>query len=279
MQDLRNAMMCTFVLAAVSGCSNNAAPKTATPKVASPVVAKSDGEHGHKPSAHGGILVPIGRDNYHAEAVFEKGGILRLYLLGQDESKVEEIEAQPLTAYVKAEGDAESQSFVLRAEPQSGDKSGMTSMFLGHLPKELVGKKLEVTIPSIAIKGDRFRISFKSVADEQVSDHGMPAKVADEAERKLYLTAGGKYTEADIKANGNVTASGKFKGIKAEHDLRPKVGEKICPITLTKANPKFSWIVGGKTYEFCCPPCVDEFVATAKEKPAEILEPEEYRKK
>ena len=54
---------------------------------------------------------------------------------------------------------------------------------------------------------------------------------------------------------------------KAEHDLKPKAGEKICPATLTKANPKFSWVIDGKTYEFCCPPCVDEFVALAKEKP------------
>jgi multiple sugar transport system substrate-binding protein len=38
----------------------------------------------------------------------------------------------------------------------------------------------------------------------------------------------------------------------------------ICPISKTKAAPKFSWVVGGKTYQFCCPPCVDEFVQTAK---------------
>jgi YHS domain-containing protein len=238
---------------------------------------KADDEHGHKPSAHGGILVPIGRDNYHAEAVFEKGGILRLYMLGQDESKVLEIAAQPLSGFVKAEGDTESVSFLLRPEPQPGDTKGLTSLFMGHLPKELIGKKLEVTIPAIKIGNDRFRIAFKSTADAEA--HGMPSKVADEAEKKLYLTPGGLYTEADIKANGNVTASQKFKGNKAEHDLKPQVGDKICPITLTKANPKFSWIIGGKKYEFCCPPCVDEFVAVAKENPSEIKDPSTYVKK
>ena len=155
----------------------------------------------------------------------------------------------------------------------------MTSQFLGHLPKELVGKKLEVTIPVIRVANDRFRIAFKSVPDAGADDHGMPAKVADDAERKLYLTPGGKYTEADVKANGNVTASQKFKGFKAEHDLKPKAGDKICPVTLTKANPKCFWVIGGKTYEFCCPPCVDEFVGLAKEKPDEIKDPGEYRKK
>ena len=47
--------------------------------------------------------------------------------------------------------------------------------------------------------------------------------------------------------------------------------------TATKANPKFPWIIDGKTYEFCCPPCVQEFVALAKEKPGEIKDPESYR--
>ena len=234
-------------------------------------------DHGHKPSAHGGNLVSLGSDSYHAEAVFEKGGVLRLYTLGKDEAKVLEVQAQTLTGYVKVEGGAEAESFVLTPKPQPGDKEGMTSLFVGHLPKDMAGKSVEVTIPSIQIGGERFRIAFKSVSVADAG-HGMPTKVADAEERKLYLTAGGKYTETDIKANGTVTASRKFKGLKAEHDLKPKAGDKICPVTLTKANSKFSWVIGGKTYEFCCPPCVDEFVALAKEKPDEVKEPEEYRK-
>ena len=75
-----------------------------------------------------------------------------------------------------------------------------------------------------------------------------------------------------------MTAAQKFKGQMASHDLKTKAGDKICPITLTKANPKFAWIVGGKTYEFCCPPCVDEFVRTAKEQPGELKDPESYIK-
>ena len=56
----------------------------------------------------------------------------------------------------------------------------------------------------------------------------------------------------------------------------PKPGDKICPITDTKANPKCTWIVGGKTYQFCCPPCIDEFVRLAKENPDKVKDPEEY---
>ena len=117
-------------------------------------------------------------------------------------------------------------------------------------------------------------------------DHGPGAanassagKVADEGERKLYLTPGGLYTQADIEANGSLTVSQKFAKFQAAHDLNPKVGDKICPVTLTKANPKCSWIVGGKSYEFCCPPCVDEFVKLAKSNPEKVKQPDQYVKR
>ena len=50
-------------------------------------------------------------------------------------------------------------------------------------------------------------------------------------------------------------------------------------LSLTKANRKFTWVVGGKTYVFCCPPCVEEFVRRAKEQPQEIKDPEMYVKR
>jgi len=234
-------------------------------------------EHAHKSGGHGGIIVEIGRDNYHAEAVFEKGGVLRLYTLDKDEAKIQEVESQTLTGYVKPEGGSESTSFVFRPVPQKGDAEGKTSQFVANLPRELIGKNLEVTIPSIRIGGERFRLGFKSVPAQHEED--LLDKVSGNEERQLYLTPGGKYTEADIKANGNRTASQRFKGVISSHDRKPKSGDKICPITRTKANPNITWVVGGKTYEFCCPPCIDEFVQLAKEHPEEIKEPGSYVKK
>lgn len=263
------------------GC-NNSTPEP-TPTSGSPAPARTeapkrakDEEHAHRPGEHGGIIVEIGRDSYHAEAVFEKGGTLRLYTLGKDEAKVQEVDSQILTAYAKPEGGNESASFQLQPMPQPDDSAGKTSQFAGMLPKEVTGRNVAVTIPSIRIAGERFRLGFASTSESH--DEGMPAKAAADDERKLYLAPGGKYTDADIKANGNMTASEKFKGQKATHDLRPKPGDKICPITLTKANPKFTWVVGGKVYEFCCPPCVDEFVKAAKERPEEVKDPQDYVK-
>lgn len=252
-----------------------ASSSTVAAAVTPTVVANSE-EHGHKAGAHGGIMVSLGRDSYHAEAVFEKGGVLRLYTLGKDESRVIDVEKQTLKGFVKGEGDTEAHQFTLDAEPQDGDAEGRTSQFVGTLPKGLWGMNLDVTVPNIVISGERFRLGFKSTPEQH--DEGMPNKVADDEERELYLSPGGKYTQADIEANGNVTASVKFKGLKSSHDMFPKPGDKICPVTKTKANPQFTWVVDGKAYEFCCPPCVDEFVKMAKSTPDEIQQPADYVK-
>lgn len=122
-------------------------------------------------------------------------------------------------------------------------------------------------------------IAASSAKGGHDGDDAMPAGVDADEERALYLTPGGIYTEADIRANGSMTASDKYRGKMAKHDMKPKTGDKICPITMTKANPKFTWIIGGKTYEFCCPPCIDEYVLLAKTSPKEVLDPSEYVKK
>jgi hypothetical protein len=234
-------------------------------------------EHQHLPGAHGGTIIAIGQDNYHAEAVFEKGGMIKLFMLGRDESRVVEVENQTLTAYVRCGGETESMPISLRAESQPGDAPGRTSRFIGDLPESFAGKSLEVTIPDITIAGERFRLSFTNKV--AAHDIEMPAKVANDAESELYLSPGGKYTLADIEANGHMTATQKFAGFHAAHDLNPKPGDLLCPVTLTKANPKCTWIINGKEYEFCCPPCVDEFVRLAKEEPAKLRDPAGYVKR
>ncbi len=273
----------TAVGVSLTGCGQSAPPAgtTANHSAGEKNDAKPSGEeaHGHKPGAHGGILVSLGQDSYHAEAVFEKGGLVRLYMLGKEEARVQEVDVQELTAYLTEEGVNESDKMTFRAEPQQGDTKGKTSLFVANLPKDLVGKKVQVTVNNINVNGERFRIAF---SNERKDDHAgaeMPAKKESDEERALFLTPGGAYTAADIEANGKTVPTVKYKGIRAQHDDNPKAGEKICPISKTKANPKFTWVIGGKTYEFCCIPCIEEFVALAKEKPGEIKDPETYRKK
>jgi hypothetical protein len=247
------------------GCSRQS---TAPPTSASrPIV---DDEHGHKPGSHGGVIVPIGRDSYHAEAVVV-GDSLRLYILGADESRAQDVDSQDLAAFVAGAGGPVE--IVLKPTPQPGDAPGRTSLFQGPAPKAADGNS--ITIPNLRIGGDRFRVELPAPARAIDTARALDG---DEA-RALYLTPGGKYTNADIAANGNAPAAEKFKGFVSAHDRKPKSGDRICPVTSTKANPKFAWIVGGQRYEFCCPPCVDEFVRTAKEHPEEIKDPAEYTQK
>lgn len=238
--------------------------------------AGSEEEHEHAPGAHGGRIVSLGRDSYHVEAIITNTGEIRLYMLGSDETRVKYTEIQDLTAYVKvSDSDTESIPIPIAAQPQPGDSSGMTSLFVGQLPEEMIGKAVDVTIPNLAMGEERFRVFFTT---QREAHAGMPGKVTSDAERELYLTPGGLYTAADIEANGNQTATQKFAGFMAAHDLKPKPGDKICPITLTKANPQCAWVVDGKSYEFCCPPCVDEFVRLAKTRPQEVKPPDAYVK-
>ncbi len=263
----------------VDGAVNGAALTSPDGPETNSGVSSEEGEHGHIPGAHGGILVSLGRDSYHVEAVIDSEGQVRLYTLGKDESRVIEIESQSLKGFVKGEGDAESKSISFEPFPQEGDSQGKTSLFLGQLPKELLGRRLDLTIPNIRIEGERFRLGFVSGQETHGESSDMPAKVASDVEQKLYLTPGGRYTAADIQANGNVTASQKFKGVKSEHDMKPNVGDMLCPISGTKANPKFTWIIDGKPYQFCCPPCVDEFLSSAKLSDEPLPDPNSFLKK
>lgn len=287
------AAMATSLLT-IAGCSSEST--TSTEPVATPALAETASQvmpasaasgssgngatteevHPHKPGSHGGIIIPIGSDSYHAEAVIEKGGTFRLMMLGKDESRIQEVAIQPVKAFVKAIGDPDATPIELAAVPQDGDAPDMTSQFLGQLPETLQGRQLDVTIPNLRIAGERFRVGFTTVSETHADE--MPASLPDAEERELYLTAGGKYTDADIEANGNMTASQRFKGVASSHDMFPKPGDRICPITETKANANFTWVVAGKPYQFCCPPCVDEFVRLAKESEEDLQDPETYVK-
>lgn len=238
-------------------------------------IAAEPDDHEHALGAHGGLIVSLGRDAYHVEPVFEADGVLRLYLLGPDETRVQETQRQSLTAYVKSVGGREAVAIPILAEPQEGDADGQTSRFKGTLPEALRGGPVAVTIPNLRIEGARFRLGFTS-APPPVA---MPAALADDEAAKLFLTPAGKYTAADIAANGKVTAQQKFRGFRAKHDANPVAGDTLCPISETKASPECTWIIGGQTYLFCCPPCVEEFVRMAKETPDAIKEPGDYVKR
>jgi hypothetical protein len=259
------------------GSSQNPQEKNAIPLTEDKTPSGNVDEHGHKPASHGGIIVPLGRDSYHIEVVFSNAGIIRLYMLGKDETRIQEVDVQELIGFVAKAGSTDATEMKFKASPQKGDAGEKTSLFVGTLPKEAQGKTIEITINNIQIGGERFRLAFtneKAPREDDIPD----GTGGDEAE-KLYRAPGGKYTSEDIQANGKLTPAQKYKGVTSAHDTKPKQGDKICPISMSKSNPKLIWIIGGKSYEFCCLPCIDEFVRTAKERPNEVLDPSAYVKK
>jgi YHS domain-containing protein len=270
-------------VAIVIGCSEMHTPpprQTAT-EPDKPLAGLQSPEHAHKAGAHGGLIAEIGRDNYHAEAIFAKDGIVKIYTLGKDESRVQHVETQTLEAYARAEGEMEDVQVDLFPLRQKMDPPDKVALFRGKLPAELWGKTVTLTVP-ITVNGEafRFRIRSKAADGDAHSEESspMPTRASSAKEKQLYLTPGGKYTADDIAANGSLTASEKFKGIAAKHDRKPQPGDRICPISMTKANPKFTWVINGQAYQFCCPPCVDEFVQLAKEKPDEVAPAASYVK-
>ncbi|SIO59981.1 hypothetical protein SAMN05444166_6224 [Singulisphaera sp. GP187] len=269
-----NGLLNLLLLFICSGCHESTSASN-RPRItpSTPPQTTASG-HEHKPGTHGGLIVPLDGAHFHVEAILTDRGGIRLLMLGENESRVQEVELQTITAYVRALGDLNSRPFELKPEPQPGDLPSKTSAFVGQFPDGLAGRPLVVVVPSLRIDGRRLRFGFETPEPE--SSATMPEKVADEEERTLYLTPGGKYTEADVQANGRRTASTKFAGFHASHDPNPAPGSRVCPITDTRASPDCSWIVGGKTYLFCCPPCVDEFIRRAKDDPESIREPETY---
>ena len=98
------------------------------------------------------------------------------------------------------------------------------------------------------------------------------------ADRAIFLTPGGAYTASDIKANGNTAPAIRYSGYIPAHEAKVAPGTQVCPISETRPDPALKWVVGGKEYIFCCPPCITEFVQKAKKSPTLIKPPTGYRK-
>jgi hypothetical protein len=222
---------------------------------------------------HADGVVAFAQEQHHAALVVESGDTLRLLVLGRDPTRVADIEQQTLAAKVQtAEG-----AFVpieLVPSPQAGDRAGRTSQFLGRLPAGFTGEPTAVSVPTLRLGEARYRLEFPLDRQRHVE---MPEKLLDSAERDLYLNPGGKYTAADIAANGRMTASQRYKGFQARHDANPQPGDLLCPITYTKADPSCTWTIDGSRYSFCCPPCIDEFLSLAKTAPDQVRTPQAYR--
>lgn len=243
--------------------------------VGSQLVRLGDKNHVHPPAPHGGQVVALGRGDahYHAELVVEPTGVARLYPLGKNLSDPVPVESQFIIARARPAGSGEEHEFVFRPDPSAVAADGRATAFLGRLPGDAVAARVAIWVNGLRIRGEAF--------DFEVGwDTGRPdeeVRAAYEADqRRIYLTAGGKYTEADIAASGRTTAAAKYHGHRAAHGEAARPGERVCPITGFRSMAALVWPVAGEDYLFCCQPCMDEFVMLAKDRPSEVRRPADY---
>ncbi len=226
---------------------------------------------------HGGQIQSVG-DN-HLEAALGPNGSVSLYVMGITETIACPL---PVTTLWAKTGTGQTK-IMLHAAPLPGEPKGQASVFTGELPAEMAGKPTRLTL-SVPLPGGERTVRFdlgpgQTAATAPAHDMAAAVVVASPvtpAQKTLFLTPGGAYTQADIDANGGQTPDQKYQGMMANHHMHPKKGTYTCPITQTQANTKFAWTVGGKKYLFCCPPCIAEFVKQAKTHPQGLKPPETY---
>lgn len=120
----------------VAGCtsqsstnSQHVAPATTSSASGSqPAAAPPEHEHAHGHGPHGGHLVDLGSNDYHAELTFASGGpVVSVYTLGADPAKVVAIDAPSITIVTSVEGKVSK--YEVPANRQSDDPPNKSSCF------------------------------------------------------------------------------------------------------------------------------------------------------
>jgi hypothetical protein len=115
------ALSATLALSGCGGQSSEYHPVTKGVAVKTP-------PHEHEHGPHGGHLVELGEEEYHAEVVFDpKTAKLTIYLLDSTAKKAAPIDAKKIS--LKLAIDGKTEAFEVLPMPDSGDPKGMASRF------------------------------------------------------------------------------------------------------------------------------------------------------
>ena len=125
-----------FCLVGLTGCSK---AKTKAPPSDEAAVAAHHHHHGSARGLHGGHIIGLDVENYHAELTTdEKANRVGVYVLGEDVATAAPIDAQPIT--IKVTVDDKLTEYKLPAVAQPGEPAGKSSYF------ELVSEPLLAVI-------------------------------------------------------------------------------------------------------------------------------------
>lgn len=140
-----------------AGCGGGNNGDTKTTTTAEEPAAQ---EHSHSSTGpHGGSIVELGGDAYHAEVVHGDDGTVTVYILDGNAAANLAIAAAEVKINVSHDGRPEQ--FTLAASPEAGEAEGMSSRFVSgdaelgeHLDAEGASAKLVVTIDGAPYSGN-----------------------------------------------------------------------------------------------------------------------------
>lgn len=162
------AVMLTSALFFAAGCNS----ETSAPATGGHDDSHSDEHAGHEHPTHGphgGDLVELGEEDYHAEIVHTDNDELVVYILSSDAKTAVPIEATEVV--INAVHDGQPEQFKLAASADERDPEGKSSRFtssdaelVDHVHHEDAQARLVVTIAGKQYKG--------KIAHEHDADHG-----------------------------------------------------------------------------------------------------------
>ena len=153
------AMLTMGLLGGAVGCDGGKSDYKKADDLKKAPAAHDEHEHGHDAKGpHGGSLIELGADEYHAELVLDHDAhALRVFVLGSDAKT--DVPTTATEVVVALEG---KDPLTLKAAPQEGDGEGKSSRF------ELIDEKLiDAILDSKFLHGD-LRIS---IGDKPFSGH------------------------------------------------------------------------------------------------------------
>ena len=130
----------TALVIPLAGCGSSSDESGAGPTDAgsAPIVMDEmppmlDDAHGHaEHGPHGGELVELGKEDFHAELVHGDEGI-EMYVLDGSATKMVSIPAEKLVVSLKHQGQV--RSFDLPAKPEESDEAGLAARFVSTDPQ------------------------------------------------------------------------------------------------------------------------------------------------
>ncbi len=159
---------------AINGCSKSAQHTDSHSTSGPPAtVATAQDEHAHPTEGpHGGGLVELGNEEYHAEIIHDEAThTVTVYLLDSAAKKLVPIYATQILVNLSHDGKAEQ--FALKATPQSSDPTGKSSRFASteeELADDLDHEDIKAQL-AVEIGGKQYRGEIHHDHDHEGGSH------------------------------------------------------------------------------------------------------------